>query len=85
MAIRYSHARKDDAALEVTAGAPGSQERFLQQVVRVLQGAGHPVAVEVELAPMALDGFDEGGLAPASYRGNHGGVLAAHRSPFISI
>lgn len=56
------------SALEGPAAAPGPQERLLDEVLRVLVGRQHAVAVHVERSPVGLDEFSE-----------RAGVLGAHR------
>jgi hypothetical protein len=71
------------AALELLAPAPGAQERLLHEVLGLLQGARHPVAVDVQLAGVAahlrLEGVAVGG-------GGHGpcdgGAAEAHHDDF---
>jgi hypothetical protein len=41
-------------ALERGAAAPRAQQRLLDEVLGLLEGAEHPVAVDVQLAAMAL-------------------------------
>ena len=43
------------AALELGQSAPGANQRFLERVLGVLDGAQHPVAVGVELGAVGLD------------------------------
>src|SRR5262249_46050356 len=50
------------AALEPAQPAPGPQERFLQRVLGVLDGAEHAVAVGVQLAAQRLHQPPVGGL-----------------------
>ena len=59
MAILYSQARSCASPVERLARPPGAQERLLQRVLGLLEGAEHPVAVHVQLAPVALDGLLE--------------------------
>jgi hypothetical protein len=54
------------AALEAAQPAPRPQERLLQRVLRVVDGAEHPVAVGVQLAAVGLDQTREGVLLAAS-------------------
>ena len=42
------------AALEVGRGLPGAQERLLHEVLGLVEGAAHPVAVREQLALVAL-------------------------------
>jgi hypothetical protein len=42
--------------------APGSEQRLLDEVLGVLEGAEHPVAVDLEFPPVALGHLPEGGL-----------------------
>ncbi len=44
------------------ARAPRAQERLLREVLGLLEGAEHPVAVDLQLAAVALDERREGGL-----------------------
>ena len=46
---------KRASPLELRQAAPRPQERLLERVLRVVDGAQHPVAVRVELAAMGLD------------------------------
>src|SRR6185503_3593683 len=59
--------------------APRTQERLLDQVLRFLEGAEHAVAVDVQLAPVALDLLAEGRLVERgiAVRGGHACVTAA--------
>jgi hypothetical protein len=47
VAIRYSQARNEE-------GAPRAQQRLLDEVLGVLVGAEHAIAVQLQLAPMGL-------------------------------
>ena len=63
VAIRYSQARKvERAGVTLDALAPGAQERLLDEVLGVLERTEHAIAVDLELAPVALDGRGETGL-----------------------
>ena len=42
-------------ALEVRTASPGAQEGLLDEVLGLIEGADHAVAVDVDLAPVALD------------------------------
>src|SRR5215469_9824063 len=42
------------AALEALAATPGAQVRLLYRVLGVVEGREHPVAVDVQLTPVAL-------------------------------
>ena len=50
------------AAIEAVAGAPGPKERLLHGILGLVERGEHPVAVDVQLAPMALDERREGPL-----------------------
>jgi hypothetical protein len=52
------------AAGEAAAPAPGPQQRLLHQVLGVLEGAEHAVAVQMELAPVALGQRGKARLVP---------------------
>ena len=51
---------KHRAAVEAVAGAPRTQERLLYGVLRIVERREHPVAVDVELAPVTLGESGEG-------------------------
>jgi hypothetical protein len=66
--------------LEGLAPPPGAQERLLDEVLGLLEGAEHAVAVDVELAAMALDARGERGPVEAGLGGgSHVRVTAAWR------
>ena len=68
------------AALELVAVAPGAQEGLLHEVLGLVEGAEHAVAVDVQLALVAVDVLGElvlgGGVMPRSTTDGAG----AHRS-----
>ena len=68
VAIRYSQGRSGRVALEAGEPAPGAQQRVLERVLGVVQGAEHPVAVRVELAAVGLDEPAEGVLVAGARR-----------------
>jgi hypothetical protein len=47
------------AALERVAAAPRSKERLLDEILGLLEGSEHPIAMHVQLAAMLLDAFAE--------------------------
>ena len=51
-------------ALEARALSPRTEERLLGEVLRLLERAEHPVAVDLELWSVALDEPGEGRLVP---------------------
>ena len=54
------------AAVERVAAAPRAQERLLHGVLRLVERGEHPVAVDVQLAPVALGEAREVGFAARS-------------------
>jgi hypothetical protein len=60
-------------ALEVGTPSPRPQQRLLDQVLGLLEGAEHAVAVHVDLAPVALGQLGE------PRRGAHRDETAADR------
>ena len=71
MAILYSHARSLASPSKLSRAAPRAQERLLQRVLGLLEGPEHPVAVHVQLAPVALE-------RPARSSGRHVVGHSAH-------
>ncbi len=59
VAILYSHARSHSSLRELRARAPGAQQRLLHEVLGLLEGPHHPVAVDVQLAAVALGAHSE--------------------------
>ncbi len=57
------------------ARAPRAQERLLREVLGLLEGAEHPVAVQLQLAPVALDERREAGLV-GQLESGHASVTA---------
>ena len=76
MAIRYSQAREVERPCEGLAPPPGAQERLLDQVLGLLERAQHPVAVELQLAPVAGGERLEGGPV-VELDGGHGRMTVA--------
>src|SRR6202008_1729751 len=58
---------------------PGQQEGLLDQVLRVLEGPQHPVAVHLQLTPVAVGQVRERRLVTAARGGHHLGLLL-HRT-----
>jgi len=55
--MRYSHARNREPPSKLSnlsRAAPRPQERLLHEILGFLEGAEHPVAVHVQLPPVAL-------------------------------
>src|SRR6266851_10174362 len=55
------------ATLEVRAAAPSPQQRFLEQVLGVVERAEHSVQVHVELSPITLGECSECRLVAGSH------------------
>ena len=68
VAIRYSQARTQRAAVEAVARPPGAQERLLDRVLGLVERGEHPVAVDVELAAVSLGEGRERGLPTGEQR-----------------
>ena len=69
--------------LEVVAVAPGAQERLLHEVLGLLEGAEHAVAVDVQLALVAVDVLGElvlGDGGHASFNDGRGRGLIGRRA-----
>ena len=62
VAIRYSQARNSELPSNVLAAPPGAEERLLHGVLGLVERGEHAVAVDVQLAPMALGERREGGF-----------------------
>ena len=62
VAIRYSQVSTEERPLEAVERAPGAQQRLLRDVLGVVDGAEHPVAVDLERAAVGLDERAEGAL-----------------------
>ena len=77
VAIRYSHGRSPGPPVEARAPAPRAQERLLDEVLGLVERAEHPVAVDVQLAPVALGHAAEGGLVTGADGGDDGRVRGA--------
>jgi hypothetical protein len=58
------------AALKLLAAPPGTQHGLLHQVLGVLEGADHPVAVHLQLPPVPLGQRGERGLVTGRGRGD---------------
>ena len=69
---------------ESRQAAPGTQQRVLQRILRVVDRAEHAVAVGVELAPVRLDQAPEGILIARSSRLEQFGLQQCHR-PEITL
>ena len=67
------------AAVEGLAPAPRAQERLLHGVLGLLERAEHPVAVHVQLAPVALGERVERRFVAGPGRGDGGGGDLGHR------
>ena len=59
VAILYSHAPQVLVAPEVGASPPRAQERLLHEVLGLLEGAEHAVAVDVQLVAVTLRALGE--------------------------
>ena len=85
---RVEPAAQRAATLEPAQRAPRAQQRLLQRVLRVLDGAEHPVAVRVQLAAIGRDQPAERRLVAAACRLQQR-LLVRHRSgrhrPRVSI
>jgi len=46
-------------ALQVLAAPPGAQKGLLHEILGLLEGAEHPVAVDVDLVPVAFGKLGE--------------------------
>ena len=64
----------EQLALEPRAAAPRAQERLLDGVLRLVERGEHPVAVDVQLAPVALGERGEGGLVLGDRVGHAAGL-----------
>ena len=72
VAIRYSHARKS-SPVELLPLSPRPQERLLHGVLRFVERGEHPVAVDVQLAPVALGELGEARLVLGDRAGHAAG------------
>jgi hypothetical protein len=57
-------------ALEGCASPPGAEQGLLDQVLGVLDRPQHPIAMDLELSPIALSQGDEGRLVAGAHRGH---------------
>ena len=55
-------------ALEGLAPAPGLHQRLLHEILCVLDRPEHPVAMDLQLTPVALGGFSKPGLIHGARR-----------------
>jgi len=62
VAILYSHALSEERPANVARPRHARRKRLLDEVLAVVEGAEHPVAVHVELPVMALKQFGERGV-----------------------
>ena len=65
--------RTERAPPRTVAAAPRPQERLLHGVLRLVERGEHPVAVDVQLAPVALGELGEGGLVLGDRAGHAAG------------
>ena len=63
------------ASFEACPAPPRPQQRLLYHVFRLIEGAEHPVAVQVELSPIGLGDAGECRLIAGSHSRNQGGRL----------
>jgi hypothetical protein len=59
VAILYSHARSDPRPWKVPRRRHARRKRLLDEVLGLLEGAEHAIAVDVQLAPVTLDALGE--------------------------
>ena len=83
VAILYSHARTSALPSKPIACPPRPQERLLHGVVGLVERGQHPVAVDVQLAPVSLGEGRERGL-PTGERGRDRVGHAATSSSFTT-
>ena len=81
VAIRYSQARIVERPSKAREVPPGAQERLLHEVLGLVEGAEHPVAVHPKLPLMALDEGRERHLVTRPRSGHHLVVPGTHRRP----
>ena len=62
MAMRYSHARKSVSPANVSSERHARRYVFLHRVLGLVERGEHPVAVHVQLAPVALGDAGERGF-----------------------
>jgi hypothetical protein len=59
VAMRYSHDRKPVELASKLSRLRHAQEGLLHEILRLVEGAEHPVAAHVQLPPVALDELGE--------------------------
>ncbi len=67
---------------ETGPAAPGLQERLLHRVLGLVERGEHPVAVDMQFAPMPFGEGGERGLIPRDRR-RHGLISTVHRQPSL--
>ena len=79
MAILYAHARNHCSCSSALPPAPRAQQRLLDEVLGLLEVAEHAVAVDVQLAAVAL-----GQLGERGFGRRHAGHSAGRERPTAS-